>query len=44
MADLERIRTAGMESVNVTVGSALDIYWRGLYAIFVLRVAFLGKN
>ena len=26
MADLERIRTAGMESVNVTVGSALDIF------------------
>ena len=26
MADLERIRTAGMERVNVTVGSALDIF------------------
>ncbi|RZC23548.1 Phosphoribosylformimino-5-aminoimidazole carboxamide ribotide isomerase isoform D [Glycine soja] len=26
MADLERIRTAGMESVNVTMGSALDIF------------------
>ncbi|TKY53091.1 phosphoribosylformimino-5-aminoimidazole carboxamide ribotide isomerase [Spatholobus suberectus] len=26
MADLERIKTAGMERVNVTVGSALDIF------------------
>lgn len=26
MADLERIKTAGMERVDVTVGSALDIF------------------
>ena len=26
MSDLERIKTAGMDRVNVTVGSALDIF------------------
>lgn len=26
MDDLERIKTAGVENVNVTVGSALDIF------------------
>lgn len=26
MDDLERIRTAGMDNVDVTVGSALDIF------------------